>query len=62
MSTILGHPLSNHAETVATDMPLYGVTKVAPGHVVSYDDWVAAGSALVDYELARDRGPLCSTA
>lgn len=58
MSTILGHPLSAHAETVATDMPLYGVTKVAPGHIVSYDDWVAAGAAFVDYELARDPRPI----
>ncbi|EKC99502.1 hypothetical protein A1Q2_06234 [Trichosporon asahii var. asahii CBS 8904] len=58
MSTILGHPLSAHAETVATDMPLYGVTRVAPGHIVSYDDWVAAGAAFVDYELARDTRPI----
>lgn len=58
MSTILGHPLSAHAETVATDMPLYGVTQVAPGHTVAYDDWVAAGAAFVDHELARDPRPI----
>lgn len=58
MSTILGHPLSAHAETVAVDMPLYGVTKVAPGKVVGYEDWVAAGAALVDAELAHDGRPV----
>lgn len=58
MSTILGHHLSEHAETVATDMPLYGVTQVAPGAVVSYDDWVRAGAAFVDYELSRDSRPI----
>ncbi len=40
MSTILGHPLAQSGiEVVAIDMPTYGVTRVAPGKPVTYDDW-----------------------
>ncbi len=59
MSTILGAPLARSGlETVATDMPGYGVTKVAPGVTVSYDDWVAAANDFIDAELARDPRPI----
>jgi alpha-beta hydrolase superfamily lysophospholipase len=59
MSTILGAPLFRSGfETVAIDMPGYGVTKVAPGATVSYDDWVQAVSDFIDAELERDSRPI----
>jgi alpha-beta hydrolase superfamily lysophospholipase len=59
MSTILGAPLFRSGfETVATDMPGYGVTKVAPGVAIAYDDWVQAASDFIDAELARDSRPI----
>lgn len=59
MSTILGAPLFRRGfETVATDMPGYGVTKVAPGAKVTYDDWVQAASDFIDAELTRDPRPI----
>lgn len=59
MSTILGGPLRRSGlETVATDMPGYGVTEVAQGVTVGYGDWVRAGSAFVDAELQRDPRPI----
>lgn len=59
MSTILGHPLSQRGyEVIAIDMPTFGLTKVAPGALVTYDDWVQIGSELVDSELARDSRPV----
>jgi alpha-beta hydrolase superfamily lysophospholipase len=49
MSTILGRPLFKRGfETIAIDMPEYGMTRVAPGVLVAYDDWVQAGSDLID--------------
>ncbi|WP_338467390.1 alpha/beta hydrolase [Novosphingobium sp. ZN18A2] len=59
MSTILGHPLAQSGiETVSVDMPGYGVTEVAPGANVTYDDWVQAGTDFVEAELARDPRPI----
>ncbi|GAB2983006.1 alpha/beta hydrolase [Nocardioides montaniterrae] len=57
MSLILGRPLAEKGyETVAVDMPTYGVTQVAPNHLVTYDDWVRIGSDLVEKE--RDGRPI----
>jgi alpha-beta hydrolase superfamily lysophospholipase len=59
MSTILGKPLFDSGlETVATDMPGYGVTQVAEGVTVGYDDWVQAGHDFVNAELQRDPRPI----
>jgi len=59
MSTILGAPLARQGfETVAIDMPGYGLTKVGSGASVRYDDWVQAGSDLIDAELAKDPRPI----
>ena len=59
MSTILGSPLFKRGfETIAIDMPEYGMTRVAPGALVTYDDWVQAGSDLIDAELAKDARPI----
>lgn len=56
MSLVLGRPLAERGyETIAIDMPTYGVTEVADGALVTYDDWVRLGSALVDRELADGR-------
>lgn len=59
MTTILGHPLAERGyETISIDMPTYGVTKVADGARVTYDEWVQIGSDLVDAELAKDDRPI----
>ena len=59
MSTILGRPLFKHGfEAIAIDMPEYGMTQVASDALVTYDDWVQAGSDLIDAELAKDRRPI----
>ncbi len=59
MSTILGRPLFKRGfETIAIDMPEYGMTQVASGALVTYDDWVQAGSDLIDRELEKDGRPI----
>jgi alpha-beta hydrolase superfamily lysophospholipase len=59
LSTILGAPLHRRGfETIAIDMPEYGVTRVAPGVRVTYDDWVQAGIDLVTAERVRDDRPI----
>ena len=59
MTTILGRPLAARGyETIAIDMPTYGVTQVAPDTLVTYDDWVTIGSELIDAELAKDDRPI----
>lgn len=59
MTTILGRPLYDLGyETIAIDMPTYGVTEVAPNALVTYDDWVQIGSDLIDAELAKDDRPI----
>lgn len=59
MSMVLGAPLARRGyETIAIDMPEYGMTEVAKGSLVRYDDWVQAGSDLIDAELAKDDRPI----
>ncbi len=59
MSMILGAPLARRGyETIAVDMPGYGMTQVAKGATITYNDWVQAGSDLIDAELARDNRPI----
>jgi len=59
MSMVLGAPLARRGyETIAIDMPEYGMTEVARGALVRYGDWVQAGSDLIDAELARDGRPI----
>ncbi|WP_059012652.1 alpha/beta hydrolase [Streptomyces specialis] len=59
MSTILGRPLAERGyETIAIDMPTYGVTEVADGALVTYDEWVRTGSDLIDAERANDDRPI----
>jgi len=59
MSTILGRPLAQRGfETIAIDMPTYGVTKTCHGREVRYDDWVRIGAALITRERLTDKRPI----
>lgn len=59
MTTILGRPLASRGfETIAIDMPTYGITEVAAGATVTYDEWVQIASDLVDVERAKDDRPI----
>jgi len=59
MSTILGRPLAERGfETIAIDMPTYGVTEVADRALVTYDEWVRIGSDLIEVERAKDDRPI----
>lgn len=59
LNLVLGAPLARRGyETIAIDMPEYGMTTEARGARVRYDDWVQAGSDLIDAELARDARPI----
>ena len=59
MSTILGAPLGHRGfEMIAVDMPEYGLTQLGRGKPIRYDDWVQAGSDLVNAELAKDSRPI----
>jgi hypothetical protein len=59
MSLILGIPLLKAGfEAVAIDMSMYGMTKVANGTTVSYEDWVNIGDDFVNFELEHDARPI----
>ncbi|MGN6721068.1 MAG: alpha/beta hydrolase [Marmoricola sp.] len=59
MSTILGRPLAQRGfETIAIDMPTYGVTQVARNSLVRYEDWVRIGSDLITRERLHDKRPI----
>lgn len=59
MSTIVGLPLFRAGlETVAIDMPGYGVTRVAPGTKVDYNLWVELARDFIAYERSRDPRPI----
>lgn len=59
MSLIVGGPMWKRGyETVAVDLPGYGMTTVAPDAKVTYDDWVQLVSDLIDAERARDGRPV----
>ena len=59
MTTILGRPLAARGfETIAIDMPGYGVTQVSSEALVTYDEWVRIAAELVDVERAKDDRPV----
>ncbi|MDP2227538.1 MAG: alpha/beta hydrolase [Moraxellaceae bacterium] len=59
MSMITGGPLSRRGfETIALDLPGYGVTRVNPDAVVTYNTWVDLVSDFIDAEKARDPRPI----
>ncbi len=59
LSLILGHPLAQSGyETLAPDLPGYGLTQVSKPKQITYDDWVQALSDFVDREAAKDSRPI----
>lgn len=59
MSLLLGIPLLKAGfEAVAIDMPNYGMTKVASGTNISYDDWVNIADDFINFELEQDPRPI----
>ena len=59
ISMIIGGPLAkDRFETIAVDMPTYGVTEVNPDMLIEYNDWVQCGSDLIDEELKKDDCPI----
>ncbi len=40
-------------ETIAIDMPGYGLTQVKQSEKVKYDDWVQAGNDLIEVERQK---------
>lgn len=59
LTMILGAPLARSGfETIAIDMPGYGMTELAPGPFPTYDEWVELASDFIDAELARDDRPI----
>lgn len=59
MSLIIGGPLYRSGyETIAIDMPTYGLTEVKSGATVTYDDWVNLAADYIDEELKKDDRPI----
>lgn len=59
MSMIAGGPLAKAGfDTVALDLPTYGVTTVNRNVTVRYDDWVDLVSDFINAEIARDGKPV----
>lgn len=59
LSMIIGGPLSQDGfETIAIDMPTYGLTEVRKGSLVTYDDWVDLANDYINYELSIDDRPI----
>ncbi|MFT2140565.1 alpha/beta hydrolase [Mammaliicoccus sciuri] len=59
LSLIAGGPLAKkNYETIAIDMPTYGMTQVKKGEIVTYDDWVNLASDYIDEESKKDARPI----
>lgn len=59
MQMVLGHFLATQGyETIAIDMPTYGMTQVNPDKTVTYDDWIQLGSDYIDIEKQKDDRPI----
>lgn len=59
MSMILGGPLAKAGyETIAIDMPTYGLTEVNRQAKVIYDDWIELGNDYINHELSKDSRPV----
>lgn len=59
MSLIAGGPLWRKGyETIAIDLPGYGVTRVNPDITVTYDHWVELVSDFINEERKRDPRPI----
>lgn len=59
MSLIVGGPLWRRGyETIALDMPGYGMTEVNPERPVTYSDWVQIVSDYIQVERQKDGRPI----
>ncbi len=59
MQMVLGYFLATQGfETIAIDMPTYGMTVVNPNKTVIYDDWIDFGNHYVQHEQQKDNRPI----
>ena len=59
MSMILGGPLAKDGyETIAIDMPTYGLTEVDKKVTVTYNDWIELANDYIHYERGKDPCPV----